>query len=274
MNRIAIGLAIGAIVLGSLYIGEWYTLALLSTLLLFGQHESYRISSFGIAKQEVWRGIAYTTIGTAFFAYFAWLMFTDRHGVLERPLMMFSLLSLGVIYFLIRILRLYVTVRRTHARLLIDSILYVPIPLILSYWVCVRDGGFSSSILIGIIILIWTIDTGAYYFGRAIGRTKLFPRISPNKTWEGAIGGLATALLITQILAQVLMGLSSIEWLMVAVIVWIFGSYGDLIESHYKRLSGVKDSGRLLGDHGGVLDRFDAFLCAVPFVAVYLWLLQ
>ncbi|MBI5476517.1 MAG: phosphatidate cytidylyltransferase [Ignavibacteriales bacterium] len=129
-------------------------------------------------------------------------------------------------------------------------------------------GGYT---IITILSSIWICDSSAYYFGRAFGKHKLFPRISPNKSWEGAIAGFIFALL-PPIAAKyfVLDFLSLNDAIIIGLIVGVFGQFGDLVESAIKRDAGVKDSSSLLPGHGGVLDRFDSLLFVSPLVYFYL----
>lgn len=131
---------------------------------------------------------------------------------------------------------------------------------------------FNPMLLLGILIVIWANDTFAYLIGKQIGKTKLFERISPNKTWEGSIGGAFVALIIAVLVNPIFFEeLGKIDWFFVGLISIIFGAIGDLLESMYKRYYGVKDSGNVIPGHGGVLDRFDALMGAVPFVMTYLY---
>ena len=127
-----------------------------------------------------------------------------------------------------------------------------------------------------IFIFLWTNDTGAYCTGSLLGKHKLFPRISPAKSWEGSIGGailvLAVAALISLTnLSPLTSHLSLIEWLGLGLVVVFFGTWGDLVESLFKRTLGIKDSGNILPGHGGMLDRFDSSLMAIPAAVVYLY---
>ena len=131
---------------------------------------------------------------------------------------------------------------------------------------------YDAALPMAFFLMLWTSDTGAYIFGKNFGKTTLFERISPKKTWEGSIGA---ALLIV----LVAFGLSKInffdilvfhEWIIFGLLTLIFGTFGDLTESLLKRNIGVKDSGRILPGHGGVLDRFDGLFIAVPAVYFYL----
>lgn len=124
-------------------------------------------------------------------------------------------------------------------------------------------------LLLGFFIIQWACDSGAYLAGTTFGKTKLLPRISPNKTWEGFFGGLILAMFIGYSIAY-LIGSNPIHWLLISIIIVVFGTLGDLTESQIKRSAGVKDSGNLLPGHGGILDRFDGVLFSAPFVLAYL----
>ncbi|KGP74019.1 phosphatidate cytidylyltransferase [Pontibacillus yanchengensis] len=115
------------------------------------------------------------------------------------------------------------------------------------------------------LFLIWATDTGAFFFGKAYGKRKLWPKISPNKTVEGAVGGILLACLVAAIF-QLIVSVHATFFVVIAVaiLVSIFGQIGDLVESAYKRHYSVKDSGKLLPGHGGVLDRFDSLIFVLP----------
>jgi len=149
--------------------------------------------------------------------------------------------------------------------------LYVSIPfgLLVSLYLIPQREGYFPGIIIGLFTIIWSSDVFAYLVGSLFGKTRLFERISPNKSWEGSIGGLLFALLAAYILSLIYTELNLIQWLILAVLIVITGSLGDLVESMLKRIAGVKDTGTLLPGHGGVLDRFDATIFAAPFVFVY-----
>jgi phosphatidate cytidylyltransferase len=132
-------------------------------------------------------------------------------------------------------------------------------------------GVFSPGIIIGFFALIWANDTGAYLAGITFGRHRLFERISPKKSWEGFVGGVIFAAVLGWLLSGWLGVVSGIHWVAIALIVSIFGTYGDLVESMLKRSVGAKDSGNIMPGHGGFLDRFDSALVAFP--AVYLFIL-
>lgn len=124
--------------------------------------------------------------------------------------------------------------------------------------------------ILALFVLIWLNDTGAYLIGSMLGKHRLFARISPKKSWEGFFGGLAVAVLGSQLLAALDPLYSHLQWMGLAIVVVAFGTWGDLIESLLKRTIGVKDSGNLLPGHGGMLDRFDSLLLAAPASYIYI----
>ena len=123
---------------------------------------------------------------------------------------------------------------------------------------------------LSIFIFIWCNDSGAYCIGCLIGRHKMFERISPKKTWEGFFGGVAVAVGASVVMSNFFTVMNVWQWIGMAVVIVIAGTLGDLIESSMKREMGIKDSGNFLPGHGGLLDRFDSTLLAVPCVIVYL----
>ena len=125
------------------------------------------------------------------------------------------------------------------------------------------------SLLAGFFIILWTSDSMAYVTGRLIGKHKLFPRVSPGKTWEGFIGGILFSILSGYLFSYFTES-SVFHWIVMALIISIFGMLGDLSESLLKRSGGVKDSGNILPGHGGILDRFDGILLSAPLVLCYL----
>ena len=147
---------------------------------------------------------------------------------------------------------------------------------------------FNTLLPLSVFIFLWVNDTGAYCVGSLLGRHKLFPRISPGKSWEGSVGGALFVLLAAYGIGwldnmqiadldrtpTLFMGILSIpEWLGLGLVVVVFGTWGDLVESLFKRTLGIKDSGNILPGHGGMLDRFDSSLLAIPAAVVYLYTL-
>ena len=129
-------------------------------------------------------------------------------------------------------------------------------------------------IILGYFLLLWAHDIFAYLTGLAVGKHKLFERISPKKTWEGSLGGVAFSLLLAWGLSFFFHDLDRLEWMGMALVIAVFGTLGDLSESMLKRKYAVKDSGTILPGHGGILDRFDAMMFSAPAVLCYLVILQ
>lgn len=134
---------------------------------------------------------------------------------------------------------------------------------------------YHPEILISIFILIWTNDTFAYLTGKSFGKNKLFERISPKKTIEGFVGGMLFALLAGVLISKFYVtGLVVWKWIIIAFIVSVFGTLGDLLESKFKRIAGVKDSGNIMPGHGGVYDRLDSVIFVIPFVFLFFKILE
>ena len=129
-------------------------------------------------------------------------------------------------------------------------------------------------------VFLWINDAGAYICGSLLGKHKLFPRISPGKSWEGSIGGGILVMLIAASIPYMLdqfslltLNFSPLQWAGLGLVIVVFGTWGDLIESLFKRTLGIKDSGNVLPGHGGMLDRFDSSLLAIPAAVVYIYTL-
>ena len=140
------------------------------------------------------------------------------------------------------------------------------------------DGKFMPELIVAVFILVWSNDTFAYLIGSKFGKNKLLERVSPKKTIEGFVGGMLGALLAGIVIFKVLENYSPLDaekyplwvWIVMAIIVSVFGTIGDLIQSKFKRQAGVKDSGIIMPGHGGLYDRLDSIIYASPFVYAFL----
>lgn len=141
---------------------------------------------------------------------------------------------------------------------------------LLSFLAFYQSAVYNAHFILAFFLLLWTNDTGAYLCGKALGRHKLFERISPKKTWEGFIGGVLLTGALGIYLSFLYPEISFVDGLVMALIISVFGTLGDLIESMLKRSLNVKDSGSVLPGHGGLLDRFDGLLLSVPVLFFYL----
>ena len=135
---------------------------------------------------------------------------------------------------------------------------------------------FNTLLPLSVFVFLWVNDSGAYCVGSLLGRHKLFPRISPGKSWEGSIGGAVFVLAAAYAISYFFDGgmLTTMQWLGLGLVVVVFGTWGDLVESLFKRTLGIKDSGSILPGHGGMLDRFDSSLLAIPAAVIYLYTLS
>jgi phosphatidate cytidylyltransferase len=161
----------------------------------------------------------------------------------------------------------------------IFGIIYVVIPFSFLIELGHFKNDYEPKFILGIFLLIWCNDTFAYIVGSLIGKRKLLLRISPGKTWEGFFGGGLFTLVLAWFLVDLLplpffWRITRIDWLVIGLIIFTIGTLGDLIESMFKRSTGVKDSGKIMAGHGGVLDRFDSLTLSVPFIYGYLYFIK
>jgi phosphatidate cytidylyltransferase len=158
---------------------------------------------------------------------------------------------------------------------------YIILPFVFITKIPFGEKGYNPKIIISIFILIWTNDTFAFIVGKSIGKRKLFERVSPKKTIEGFIGGIVFAVLASYIISkyyfepkEYYFKKSMIIWMTIALIVSVFGTIGDLIESKFKRIAGVKDSGVIMPGHGGILDRLDSVIFVAPIIFLFYQILN
>jgi phosphatidate cytidylyltransferase len=154
---------------------------------------------------------------------------------------------------------------------------YIILPFIIITKIPFGIKGYNPNILISIFILIWTNDTFAYLVGKSIGKHKLFERISPKKTIEGFLGGIGFAIISSYFISKYFLMLpekNTFIWIIIALIVGIFGTIGDLVESKFKRISEKKDSGNIMPGHGGILDRLDSVIFVAPIIFLFYQILN
>lgn len=260
-TRVITGLFFGIVILSSIVFSSWLFLALFFCIAMVSLKEFYRLLQLSGHSPRQFSGMLAGAVII--------LSFIARLKGLPAEILLVNI----PVFFLLFIRELYT--RSEHPfRNIADTILgllYVIIPFSLFITSGYFFGpAYSYSIPLGFTLLLWANDTGAYFVGISIGKHRLFERISPKKSWEGFFGGLITALLAGLALAYYFKELNLWQWEILALIVVIAGTFGDLVESMFKRSIAIKDSGSILPGHGGVLDRFDGFLLAVPFVFFFL----
>jgi phosphatidate cytidylyltransferase len=156
------------------------------------------------------------------------------------------------------------------------AIIYIAVPFsLLNFFFnpSHEPSGYHPFLLIGYFALVWINDIFAYLTGILVGKHKLFERVSPNKTWEGTAGGFVFTVLIAWLLSRFLPDLRVSNWIIIAILVTISGTFGDLCESMIKRKFNIKDTGTILPGHGGILDRFDALFLSAPVILFYLYMI-
>lgn len=204
-------------------------------------------------------------------AIFLWSYFYASGRI--EPITLFGIIPLFISVYILELYRNHQRPFHNIAYTLL-GVFYIALPFSLLNFIALNGSSYQMSysyeILLGFFILIWANDTGAYLSGMSMGKHKLFPRISPKKSWEGFIGGVLFTGIIAWIISLFFYDISITHWLAIGFISAIMGVFGDLVESMYKRSLGVKDSGKFLPGHGGLLDRFDAVLLSIPVVYAYL----
>ncbi|WP_300107968.1 phosphatidate cytidylyltransferase [uncultured Alistipes sp.] len=266
------GAVLTIVVVGAVLLSQWSFIALLLVILIGGMWEFYRLARREDTVPLRWLGLAG---GVALLAASTLLVFTwtDSSLLVCLLLFLFFMLLIPMMF----VCELFLKRQRPAADIgvTLAGIFYVALPLSMFLLLPIQIDGsaWNPWVILFYIFIIWTNDICAYLVGMTLGRHRLYPRISPNKSWEGFFGGIVGAIGMG-LLAAWIMEADYLLWGVLAAIAAMSGVLGDLIESMFKRAAGVKDSGNILPGHGGWLDRFDALIFSVPFVFVFLILLQ
>lgn len=268
--RTVSGIGLTVVVLGGMLWSQWSLGAVLLLLLVGGMWEFYNLSAKQAINPQRFLGLlAGVLLFTLNFAFVS-----NDIEVLGAASRLFAggLAMLLLLVPLMFICELYRKQPNPAANIgaTLMGVCYVALPLSLTlYLPIIGSEAWNPWVLIAYICIVWSNDVFAYLVGMAIGRRRLFERLSPKKSWEGFFGGLAGAVVAGVVVAH-LMHHDYITWGVLAVVVAVTAVFGDLAESMFKRAADVKDSGALIPGHGGVLDRFDALLLSAPFVFVYM----
>ncbi len=218
--------------------------------------------------------------------YFFIAMSTLRIGIVDG-VSIFAPYILTIIYLFISELYLKKTNPILNLAYTMLAQMYIAIPFSLITVIAFQPNELGNTFVdmllpLSIFVFLWINDTGAYCAGSLFGKHKLFLRVSPGKTWEGSIGGVIFVIIASIVFYYLTANTSNVgtyslnllQWIFLGIVVSIFGTFGDLVESLFKRTLGVKDSGNILPGHGGMLDRFDSALIAIPASVVYLYALS
>ncbi|WP_103019087.1 phosphatidate cytidylyltransferase [Salinibacter altiplanensis] len=263
LRRIVTALLAAPVVLGLAYLGSWWFAGLVAGIGLLGQRELYRMARQGGAwPQRVWGGVVGGLLVVTFLRPALWpvgaavlLLFVVAAPLLvsqEQFLFSFTVTLAGAVY-PTGLLGSLIWLREARNATVGDKE---------AFW-----------LVVFVLVVVWATDVAAYYVGKTLGRRPLAPSISPNKTWEGTLGGLGAALIVGLVLKLTVVDL--LAWTHVVALIGIGGGVsqlGDLLESKLKRSVAVDDSSQLLPGHGGMLDRFDAMAVAAPLSVLYLHL--
>jgi phosphatidate cytidylyltransferase len=264
IQRVAFGIIYLVIIIGSLFTGKFGFGLVFLLINLVALYEFYELSKASGAYPPV-----IPSLITGAIAFI--LAFLVSSGMAE-PKVFLLIIPFVILIFILALYSDKQDVMRNTAISFL-GIVYVSVPMSLINLLAFPSDNahmYTHRIILGIMTLIWINDTGAYLVGMSIGRHRLFERISPKKSWEGAIGGAVLTLICSLWLHSLMGVLDRSNWLVLSLIVSVFGVFGDLTESLFKRSAGQKDSGKIIPGHGGLLDRIDSILFVMPLAAVYL----
>jgi phosphatidate cytidylyltransferase len=252
----------GVIVAGSI-ISPWLYFLIFGLILAFSQMEFYKLS--GLDGMLPLKSFG-TFLGLSIFTL---SFFIGMEHLNEK--FYFLIFPMASLVFFIKLYRKSDKKPFTGIAYTFLGLFYVAVPFsLLNVAAFSVDGSFHYEIIVGALFILWASDSGAYFAGTKFGKTKLFERVSPKKSWEGFLGGAASAFLVAYFLGKNFKSIEEWQWLGIATIIIIAGTYGDLIESLFKRSIEIKDSGKSLPGHGGFMDRFDGLLLSAPFIAAFL----
>ena len=265
VKRTLSGIVFLTVVIGSLLLNKYLYAALLTFMMVTMLYEFYRMTMGDLFPRT--RALAIVLGCCAFLSLFFVMAF--RLDI--------RLVGISAILLIILMVSTLMVKDKADFKLfafLYTGLMYIAVPLTLSNFVVFdQAGGFDGRPMLSFFIIIWVSDVGAYCIGMLLGKytAKLFPSVSPKKSWAGFWGGLAFAVLTGLILVWT--GLWTYPWyhaVILSVIMHIAGVFGDLFESQWKRVCDIKDSGSIIPGHGGMLDRFDSALFAIPAGVIYL----
>ncbi len=265
LKRTISGVLFVIVLVGAIYIGHITFFILFLGIMVATLLEFYHLGLKAKLRPQALLGVF---IGVALFTW----SYLYSSGRLEL-ITFFGFIPLMVSLFVVELYR-HQPKPMQNISFTILGIIYIAVPFALLNFITINGSSYSMdynpNLLLGILFLVWANDTGAYLLGVSLGKHKMIPRISPKKSWEGFFGGIATTLLVAWITSMVFDEVTLRHWLAIGLITSLLAVLGDLVESMFKRSIGVKDSGKFLPGHGGLLDRFDALIMAIPVVYAYM----
>jgi phosphatidate cytidylyltransferase len=261
-QRVIAGVFGAIAIIAAVLMGEWTYFAAFMVICFLTQVEFYRLLRLDdMLPLLSWGTFSGLTIYIIVFLVQAEIIANKYY---------FVILPVLYIAFLIKLYRKIDDKPFTNIGLTFLGIIYVAMPFSFLHVIAYHPGEYTYQVVLGIIFIQWASDSGAYFAGIKFGRRKLFERVSPKKSWEGFLGGTILAIVVSLILSNYFGILESWQWVGIAIIVAIVGTYGDLVESLFKRSMEIKDSSAAIPGHGGFLDRFDSLLMSLPYIALFL----
>lgn len=271
LKRVLTAIVFVAVLLGCTFWNQFSFSALFFVITILGIWEFYTLSEKEGSKPQKVIG---TIIGALLFAGNALVCLHSENGIAFLD-PRFLVIIIPVIFFIF-IIELYLKAADPFKNIAFTllGIFYVALPFSILNYIGNITHIYNYQLLFGFFFILWCNDSGAYLVGSAIGKHKLFLRVSPGKTWEGSFGGAVASYSVAYIISGWYTSINRIDWMVIATILIVIGTLGDLVKSVFKRSINVKDSGTILPGHGGILDRFDSLIMSAPFVFTYLYLLK
>jgi phosphatidate cytidylyltransferase len=272
ITRSLTAIIFGAVIIVGLIFNSWSYLTITGIVLLGSLLEFFKISS-PMYRRDKNHSDLYRNIMIPMAMLFFVISFFIAQNRLESKYLFIAPIFIAIFFNIELFLKSARPFRNIGLNIM--ALYYVALPMCLIHFVGFTNGQFTGAIVLAIMFIIWGNDSGAYIIGSLIGRKKLLPHVSPNKSIEGFIGGGLFCFLLAYLNINFLHKLTWFEsltlikpltWYLIALVIFLFATMGDLVESLLKRSLNIKDSGSILPGHGGFLDRFDAFLFVMPFI--------
>lgn len=258
--RILAGIGGGTLIVGSIFYSQWSYFLIFLLIAQFCLFEFYRLFQTKNIHPNIIAGIV-----ISLFNYV--LMFFVKCDHIGYDLFALNI-PLVMVVFITELYRKKDNPFLNMAITLFGNV-YITLPFVLMHVIAFHSGVYSFGIVLIILLMLWANDTGAFAFGKLMGRNKLFERISPNKTWEGFLGGILLASVVGTIAYFIYPDQVIYKYIALSLLVAVAATFGDLFESLLKRSLKIKDSGSIIPGHGGFLDRFDGLLLILPLVHIY-----
>lgn len=254
-----------------LIVSMYWQNALLIVLFVFGLVSLAEFNKLIKLNAFIPTALIFTSL---YFGFWYWCVIHDSSTGTNEAIQILLVITIFVNLFLIKDLFTFKKIPLFESKRYIATTFYLSSGFVFMLLIANYLNTFTPLLLLGSFILVWVNDSFAYLTGKNFGRQKLFPSVSPKKTVEGFLGGLFFACVSSYFIAEYTETLGFTSWLILAIIVSVFGTLGDLIESKFKRQADVKDSGVIMPGHGGLLDRLDSIIFAAPFIYLFLRILS